>query len=255
MTILKLFSNYFQFQRQLISSVKSDFNRTLVVFKWLGIILGALLLVETGYIMGLMPDWEEFKYGPIPKSRYIKNYEYEHSLDEKLPKLRWYPISISQIPKQLIRTVIVAEDSRFYQHKGFDQEALKKAMEYNLSKGKLIYGASTISQQTVKNLFLTPSRNPLRKFHEAILTYAMEKNVGKQRIIEIYLNNAEFGRGIYGVEAAARYYFAKNAIQLSEKDSVKLAATLPSPIKHNPNTQTEKFLRRQNKIKQHMGIH
>jgi len=252
---MKLYSSYLQFQRQLITSVKSDLSRTLIIFKWLGITLGALLLVETGYIIGLMPDWEEFKYGPIPKSRYIKKYEYEHSIDDSLPKLRWYPISISQIPKQLIRTVIVAEDSRFYQHKGFDQEALKKAMEYNLSKGKLIYGASTISQQTVKNLFLTPSRNPLRKFHEAILTYAMEKNVGKQRIIEIYLNNAEFGRGIYGVEAAARYYYAKSTNQLSEMDSVKLAATLPSPIKHNPNTQTEQFLKRQKKIKQHMGIY
>jgi len=252
---MKLYSSYLQFQRQLITSVKSDLSRSLLFFKWLSIILGALLLVETGYILGLMPDWEEFKYGPIPKSRYIKKYEYEHSIDDSLPKLRWYPISISQIPKQLIRTVIVAEDSRFYQHKGFDQEALKNAMEYNLSKGKLIYGASTISQQTVKNLFLTPSRNPLRKFHEAILTYAMEKNVGKQRIIEIYLNNAEFGRGIYGVEAAARYYYAKSTNQLSEMDSVKLAATLPSPIKHNPNTQTEQFLKRQNKIKQHMGIY
>ena len=253
MMILKQFSSYLQFQRQLITSVKSDLGRILMVLKWLGMFLVALLLVETGYIMGLMPDWEEFKYGPIPKSRYIKKYEYEHSINNSLPKLRWYPVSISQIPKQLIRTVIVAEDSRFYQHQGFDQEALKKAMEYNLSKGKLIYGASTISQQTVKNLFLTPSRNPLRKFHEAILTYAMEKNVGKQRIIEIYLNNAEFGRGIYGVEAAARYYYAKSAIQLSDMDSIKLAATLPSPIKHNPNTQTEQFIKRQNKIKQHLA--
>ncbi len=251
---MKLFSAYLQFQRKYVSSVKTKFNNTLLLLKWLGILLGALLLVETGYILGLMPDWEEFKYGPIPKSRYIKKYEYERTMDDSLPKLRWYPIRLSIIPKHVIRSVIVAEDSRFYQHQGFDQEALKKAMEYNLSKGKLIYGASTISQQTVKNLFLTPSRNPLRKFHEAILTYAMEKNVGKQRIIEIYLNNAEFGRGIYGVEAAARYYFAKNAGQLSKVESIQIAATLPSPVKNNPSTRTQSFLKRQNKIAQHMGL-
>lgn len=251
---MKLFSHYLTIQQQIITSFKSKLNRILLTSKWLGILLVALLLVETGYIVGLMPDWEEFKYGPIPKSRYIKQYEYQQSLDDTMPKLRWFPISISQMPKHLIRSVIVAEDSRFYQHQGFDQEALKQAMEYNLSKGKLIYGASTISQQTVKNLFLTPSRNPLRKFHEAILTYAMEKNVGKQRIIEIYLNNAEFGLGIYGVEAAANYYYAKNALQLSIVDSIELAATLPSPVKHNPNTLSAKFIQRRNKISLHMGL-
>jgi len=251
---VKLITHYLAIQQQVITSFKSKLNRILLTSKWLGILLFALLLVETGYIIGLMPDWEEFKYGPIPKSRYIKQYEYQQSLNNNLPNLRWYPISISQMPKHLIRSVIVAEDSRFYQHQGFDQEALKQAMEYNLSKGKLIYGASTISQQTVKNLFLTPSRNPLRKFHEAILTYAMEKNVGKQRIIEIYLNNAEFGLGIYGVEAAANYYYAKSALQLSMLDSIQLAATLPSPVKHNPNTLTAKFQRRRNKISLHMGL-
>jgi monofunctional biosynthetic peptidoglycan transglycosylase len=150
--------------------------------------------------------------------------------------------------------VVVAEDSRFYQHKGFDQQAIRDAIEYNLSKGRIVYGASTISQQTVKNFFLTTSRNPLRKLHEAILTYAMEKNVGKQRILEIYLNISEFGRGIYGVEAACRHYFGKSVSEISVEEAVELAATLPAPVKHNPDTRTDFFLRHKTKIKNHISM-
>ena len=151
------------------------------------------------------------------------------------------------------RAAVVAEDARFYQHKGLDQEAIEKAIQYNLSKGRIVYGASTISQQTIKNLFLTHSRNPLRKLHEVILTYMMEHNVGKKRILEIYLNIAEFGKGIFGVDAAARYYFGKPARYLSLAEAIELAATLPAPTKHNPQTRTRFFHNKVNKISRHMG--
>ena len=127
-------------------------------------------------------------------------------------------------------------------------ESLKAAMEYNLSEKKFIYGGSTISQQTVKNIFLSPSRNPLRKWHELLLTIGMERNLTKKRILELYLNVAEFGRGIYGVEAAAKYYWGISAARLSSRQAIQLAATLPSPVSNNPDTRTKSFNRRVKKI-------
>jgi len=212
----------------------------------------ALLFIEIGFIWGLMPDWDEFAHGPVPKSRAIKKYEYLQTTGEDYAQLRWQPVSLESLPDHLIRAVIVAEDARFYQHKGLDQAALKKALEYNLSQGRVVYGASTISQQTIKNLFLSPSRNPLRKLHEIILTTLMERNVGKQRILEIYLNSAEFGLGIYGVEAASRNYFGKPAKYISALESVELAASLPAPKKHNPDTRTRFFMRKTAKIRRHL---
>ena len=148
----------------------------------------------------------------------------------------------------MVRAIIVAEDARFYSHSGIDMEALQAAMEYNLSEKQFIYGGSTISQQTVKNIFLSPSRNPLRKWHELLLTLGMERNLTKKRILELYLNVAEFGRGIYGVEAAARYYWGISAASLSSRQAIQLAATLPSPVSNNPKTRTKSFNKRVKKI-------
>jgi len=148
----------------------------------------------------------------------------------------------------MIRASIVAEDSRFYSHSGIDMEALQAAMEYNLSEKRFVYGGSTISQQTVKNIFLSASRNPLRKWHELLLTVGMERNLTKKRILELYLNVVELGRGIYGVEAAARYYWGISASSLSVKQAIQLAATLPSPVTHNPGSRTRVFKNRVAKI-------
>jgi len=144
--------------------------------------------------------------------------------------------------------VIVAEDSRFYSHSGFDLIAIKEAIDYNLDRGKLAFGASTISQQTVKNLYLSASRNPLRKWHEMFLTWGLEHNVRKSRILELYLNIVEFGPSIYGVQAAARHYYGTNVEDLTLVQAAELAATLPSPAKNNPETRTESFERRSQRI-------
>ena len=151
----------------------------------------------------------------------------------------------------MIRALIVAEDANFYSHRGVDIDALKEAMEYNLSEKRLIYGGSTISQQTVKNVFLSPSRNPLRKWHELVLTIGMERSLSKKRILEHYINVAEFGRGIYGVDAAARYYWGIPASRLSIRQAIELAATLPSPVDNNPKTRTNFFNRRIKKIRRY----
>ncbi len=148
----------------------------------------------------------------------------------------------------MTRALIVAEDANFYWHDGIDLEAFWAAMEHNLEKGRFIYGGSTISQQAVKNIFLSPSRNPLRKWHELVLTIAMEKNLSKKRILALYLNVVEFGRGIYGVEAAAKHYWGISAAHLSRNQAIQLAASLPAPGSHNPDTRTSFFKRRVRKI-------
>ncbi|MEN3039629.1 MAG: monofunctional biosynthetic peptidoglycan transglycosylase [Candidatus Kryptonium sp.] len=157
----------------------------------------------------------------------------------------WVPLS--KISPFLIKAVLIAEDDKFYKHSGFDLEAIQKAIEKNLQAGKIKYGGSTISQQTAKNLFLNPSRNPVRKIHEAILTYRIENSLSKKRILEIYLNIAEWGEGIFGIEMASRHYFGKHASQLSPWEAARLAAVLPNPIKYSPLSQSS-FVERRSRL-------
>jgi len=211
-------------------------------------VLLLIFVMDTGYLIGIWPDWKIYSEGPVQQSNFIRTYITEHYHHRDWPRLRWQPVSINYIPKHMIRALIVAEDARFYSHSGIDTEALQEVMEYNLSKNRFIYGGSTISQQTIKNIFLSPSRNPFRKWHEFVLTLGMERNLSKNRILTLYLNIAEFGRGIYGVNAAAQHYWGIPASDLTVRQAVELAATLPSPVKNNPNTRTKFFLKRVKKI-------
>lgn len=204
--------------------------------------------MDTGYLIGIWPNWDIYAEGPVQQSNFIRNYISQRYQHRDWPPLNWQPVSINKIPKHMVRALIVAEDARFYSHSGIDTNALKEVMEYNLSKSRFVFGGSTISQQTIKNIFLSPSRNPLRKWHEFILTIGMEQNLSKQRILELYLNIAEFGRGVYGVDAAAKYYWGISAEQLSVRQAIQLAATLPAPVNHNPNTSSKFFLKRVKKI-------
>ena len=218
---------------------------------WLRIFL-VLLIVDLSYLTYIWPDWSRLAAGPIPKSNFIQVYEQRRTA-KKWPALRWSPVAFSSLPKHMQRAVLVAEDSRFYTHNGLDLIAIKDAWDYNMERGQLLFGASTISQQTAKNLFLNPSRNPVRKWHEFILTMGLERHLSKQRILEIYLNTAEFGRGIYGVQAAAQAYWGVPAADLSVTQAAELAATLPGPVKNNPASRTDFFLRRTKKILSLMG--
>jgi monofunctional glycosyltransferase len=206
------------------------------------------VIVDLFYLTVTWPDWKTLATGPVPKSNFIEEYENRRAQGESLPRLRWWPVAFAGIPKTMIRAVILAEDARFYEHSGFDLIAFKEAMSYNLAEGRVALGASTISQQTVKNLFLTASRDPLRKWHELVLTWGMESNLEKRRIMELYLNIAEFGTGIYGVQAASQAYFGAPVSRLSVEQAAALAATLPSPEHNNPATRTRAFERRADKI-------
>jgi monofunctional biosynthetic peptidoglycan transglycosylase len=215
--------------------------------RWALRILLILLVIDLIYLASIWPDWKGLSTGAIPKSSFMQAYEDRRPARGWGP-MAWQPVPLSRIPRHMIRAVIVAEDSRFYAHSGFDLIAIKEALDYNIDRGKLVFGASTISQQTVKNLFLSPSRDPLRKWHELILTWGMEHNLRKSRILELYLNIVEFGRGIYGVQAAARAYYGVNVEQLDLAQAAELAATLPSPVKNNPATRTESFERRTQRV-------
>lgn len=162
-------------------------------------------------------------------------------------KIKQIWVSLARISPYLIKAVLIAEDDKFYQHEGFDFEAIEKAIEKNLQAGKIKYGGSTISQQTAKNLFLSPSKNPIRKVHEAILTYRLERTLSKRRILEIYLNIAEWGEGIFGIESASRYYYGKPASSLTALESARLAAVLPNPLKYNPLSHS-KYVENRSKL-------
>jgi monofunctional biosynthetic peptidoglycan transglycosylase len=207
-----------------------------------------LLLADLFYLMLSWPDWKSIAAGQVPKSNFIREYESRRADDRTLPPLHWQPVPLAAVPIYLTRAVILAEDARFYQHSGFDLIAFEEAMNYNLAEGRMALGASTISQQTVKNLFLSSARNPLRKWHELVLTWGLERNVSKRRILELYLNIAEFGSGVYGVQAAAQTYFGTSAGALTIEQAAKLVASLPAPERHNPATHTGYFDRRSQKI-------
>lgn len=236
------------FRRRKIKQGIKKTSRLRQIVVWGLRIAPVLVAMDLFYIISIWPDWDQFGTNRMQKSNFIKSYEARQKNDQSLPRLRWSPVRYATMPKHLRRAVIVAEDARFYSHNGFDLIAFKEAMDTNLELMHFKYGGSTISQQTIKNIYFSGSRNPLRKWHELVFTIAMELSVDKDRILTTYLNIAEFGKGIYGVEAAAQYYWNTPAESLNERQASELAATLPSPIKHNPGTRTKRFLARAQKI-------
>jgi len=212
------------------------------------VVLIVVIALDAIWLRWHWPDWDKVASGPVPASRFMRDWERASG-----KRAKWRPVAIRTLPAALLRAVTIAEDSRFWGHGGFDVEALREAWSENVSRGRVAFGGSTISQQTAKNLFLTPSRTPIRKWHEIALTWGLERNVTKKRILEIYLNDAELGPGIFGVEAAAQTYFGIPASALSDAQAVELAATLPSPKKHNPQTRTKAWTRRVTKIERHVA--
>jgi monofunctional biosynthetic peptidoglycan transglycosylase len=163
---------------------------------------------------------------------------------------RWR--SLDQISPRLVQAVIASEDSTFCAHRGFDMAAIQKALQAN-EKGGRIRGGSTISQQTAKNAFLWPGRDWIRKGLEAGYTVAIETVWGKRRIMEVYLNIAEWAPGVYGAEAAAQHWFDKPAADLSAREAARLAAILPSPRRYNASSPGPYVRRRASRIQAAMG--
>jgi monofunctional glycosyltransferase len=155
---------------------------------------------------------------------------------------RWIPLS--RVPRHVINAIIVAEDGTFYEHGGIDWFEVQESFEKNLAEGRPARGASTITQQLAKNLFLSTSKDPIRKLKEVAITLMMERVLTKQRILELYLNIIEWGRGIFGIEAASRTYFGKSTSALTIDEATRLAAVIPSPLRHQPNVDSRYVVRR-----------
>lgn len=194
-----------------------------------------------------------YRFVPVPVTPLMVIRLVEQTFDPE-KKVRLYKdwVPMSEISRHAPQAVFAAEDQKFLTHKGFDFEAMEKAWENN-KKGKRIKGASTITQQTVKNVFLWPSRSYLRKGLEAYFTVLVELLWSKERIMEVYLNVIEMGDGIYGIEAAAQAYYNKPAAKLNINQAAMIAAVLPNPIRWTPAKPTGYIRGRQSWIMRQMN--
>ena len=165
----------------------------------------------------------------------------------------WVWVPMSRMSPHLRRAVVAAEDASFFIHEGFDWEGMKDAALYDLEQGSLKRGGSTITQQLAKNLYLSSERSIFRKAQEALITRSLEHHLTKERILELYLNVAEWGAGVYGAEAAARHHFRKSASELSQDEAAWLAAILPSPRRYDPLRKTTSLVRRYERVLHRMN--
>lgn len=152
--------------------------------------------------------------------------------------LHWEWRPLGKISRYLRAAVIYAEDYRFYEHDGVDWDAIEKAVDANLDRGSLAIGGSTITQQVAKNLYLSPSRSFVRKLREMLIAFSLEDHLTKPRILELYLNIAEWGDGVFGAEAAAKKWFGHSAQSLSPAEAARLAIALPNPFERAPNKRS-----------------
>ena len=165
----------------------------------------------------------------------------------------WIWVPLSRISPHLRHAVVAAEDASFFAHEGFDWEGMKDAALYDLGKGELKRGGSTITQQLAKNLYLSAERSMFRKAHEAMIARSLEHQLSKERILELYLNVAEWGTGVYGAEAASRHHFKKPARDLTEDEAAWLAAILPAPRRYDPLRRTKALTSRYERVLHRMN--
>ncbi|MFZ3073138.1 MAG: monofunctional biosynthetic peptidoglycan transglycosylase [Thermodesulfobacteriota bacterium] len=214
-------------------------RRAMTVISVIGILIGIFALT--------LPDIKKLKKERPGKTAMMELREKQWA-DKKIKRTitqEWTPLS--SVSPYLIKAVLIAEDDNFWEHEGFDYEGMIEAMEKNISSMKFKAGGSTISQQLSKNLYLSPSRNPLRKFREAVITWRMERTLSKKRILELYLNVAEWGDGIFGVEAASRRWFGKSSFDLTPMEATRLASVLPNPKKYDPSG-TQRYVEKRSEL-------
>lgn len=207
-------------------------------------LLFMLILLGSVALYGFYPDVSRLKTQNPRKTSFMEHREREWKAKGKRVAIQKQWVPLNRISPFLIKAVIIAEDDKFWRHDGFDMEGIQKAIEKDVKQGKWKAGGSTISQQLAKNLYLTPSKNPVRKLKEAILTWRIERGVSKKRILELYLNVAEWGEGVFGAQAASRHHFGKDAISLGPIEAARLAAVLPNPRKYDANGESRYVERR-----------
>ena len=192
-----------------------------------------------------------FKWVPIPFTLLMAIRAVENKWEGKDAVLSHDWVPLEEISPNLQKAVIASEDGNFLNHYGFDFQAMQKAFKNN-QKGKRIKGGSTISQQTAKNVFLWQGRSYLRKGLEAYFTVLIELIWGKERIMEVYLNSIEMGKGVYGAEEAAKHWYRKSAVNLTKREAAGIAAILPNPLKYKATNSSSYIERRKDKILRNM---
>ena len=215
--------------------------------------LGTLVLAFVGVQLWFLVQVMYWGHYQSPSSAFMD--QRLEALRARNPKafLRHQWVPYERISVHLKRAVVVAEDAKFLDHEGFDWEAIVQARAKNESRGRVVAGASTISQQLAKNLFLSSQRSWLRKGEEALITWMIEATMSKRRILELYLNYAEWGEGVFGAEAAARYHFGLSAAALGPEHAAYLAAVLPSPRRYERGRVTPYIAGRVDTILARMG--
>ena len=207
------------------------------------------------WFIGLSVIWVLiYKWVPVPVTPLmaIRTIQQNNKQETIIWRHNW--VSIDKISKNLQLAVICSEDQKFEKHNGFDVKAIEKVIK-NSSEGKKLRGASTISQQTAKNVFLWPGRSWIRKGFEVYFTFLIEQLWSKERIVEVYLNSIEMGNGIYGAEAASKFWFHKKASQLSKQEAAAIAAILPNPLVLKASPASSYIQNRKNWILRQMNFY
>jgi monofunctional biosynthetic peptidoglycan transglycosylase len=214
---------------------------------WL--VVGLFLLMQLWFFAWVLV-WKFYEPGP---TQFMKIRLAELQKKNPYAKLQQTWVSYGFISPNLKRALIAAEDSKFMQHNGFDLDGIQKAFEKNEKRGRITAGGSTITQQLAKNLFLWPEKSFVRKGEEALITLMIEYTWSKRRILEVYMNEIEWGNGIFGAEAASRHYFGISANELSEYQAAMLASMVPSPQYYDRKGETEGLARQTEVILERMN--
>jgi len=206
----------------------------------IGLLIFLSLALYVGYVVFTMPDVQSLKNKNPTITAMIEQRASEKNTTPRTIRT-WVPYK--NISPHIRNAVLIAEDSAFFQHSGYDIEQIKESAKRNWREKRFARGASTITQQLAKNLYLSTSKNPLRKIQEFLIAQEMEKDLSKQRIFEIYLNVIEWGDGIYGIQPASEKYFGKSASDLLPEEAAILAAMIPNPRRYTP-ARNLKYLQR-----------
>jgi len=222
---------------------------------WIRRALGAVAIFVILWLVweaATWPDVRALASRPPATTAFIERYKKREREAGRTPRVEWRWVPTAAVSTHLKRAVVVAEDIEFFRHRGFSPEAIRGAMTEALEERRMPRGASTITQQLAKNLWLSPSRSPLRKAREALLTWQLERALSKRRILECYVNVVEFGPGVYGAEAASRRYFGKPAAELNQDEAALLAASLPRPREWHPGVASKAYRRYADNIRRRM---
>jgi monofunctional glycosyltransferase len=231
--------------------IRSDFHLPLVLRCIIA--LPAIGFALLAYVYLTLPDVRPLKTTNPTTTAFMDLRDREARARERQPRRvqRW--VSYGRVSADVKRAVLVAEDDAFWQHEGIDFDQLQESLQVDWTRGRLMRGGSTITQQLAKNLYLSPSKDPLRKLRELIIARRLEAELKKARILELYLNVIEWGDGIYGVEAATRAYFHRSAAELGPTESALLAAAIVNPRLLDPARPNARLVRRQQMILRRMG--